>query len=167
MLRVYDEFLEDEKICALHDRSYRVHMSGLIYAAKNLTDGQLTEKAVKVIQAILEFQVKRYVVELVEAGLWVPAADGYEIKNFLEFNPRAATVKKERAMSRNRMRKMRDRRADVTPEHAGERSGEGDGERSGAVPYRSLPDLSKGFSLEPAGGQGEKPWHELELREIA
>lgn len=140
MLRIYDEFLEDEDITGLSHQAYRLHVSALVYCSRNLTDGEVTARAVKVLQAILGYTLRRFVVELVTAGLWVPAGDGWRVRNYLEFNPDADTVKKEKAAARDRMRDLRKRRAGSK-----ERSGERDGERSGAggsLPPQSLPDLS-------------------------
>ena len=140
MLRIYDEFLEDDVITGLMDRSYRLHVSALIYCSRNLTDGTVTEKAVKVLQAILEYPVKRHVTELVDAGLWVAHGGGYRIKNYLEFNPDAATVKREKAKARERMRKLREKRAG-SKSPSGERAPEHDDEQNGerALPPQSSP----------------------------
>lgn len=170
MLRIYDEFLEDETITSLKDRSYRLHVSALIYCSRNLTDGELTDRAVKVLQVILGYPVKRHVTELVEVEVWVPiATGGWLIRNYLEFNPDAATVKQERAKGRERMRKLREKRAG-SPERAGEGDGEGDGARDGAAPALTSPlNRPKGFSQTIAGGDAEKPsdFNVPDLREIA
>ena len=136
MLRIYDEFLEDETITGLMDRSYRLHVSALIYCSPNLTDGTVTEKAVKVLSAILDYPVKKHVAELIEAGVWVTDDGGYRIKNYLEFNPDAETVKQEKSKARERMRKLREKRAG-SKERAPEQNGERNGER--ALPPQSSP----------------------------
>lgn len=138
-LKIYDEFLEDDTILGLQDRSYRLHVSALIYCAKNLTDGEVNARGVKVLQILLGFQARKQITELVDAGLWVPDADGgFRIKNYLEFNPDAETVKAERKAARERMRKLRAKRARGD---SPERSPERDGERSPAVPDQAFPDL--------------------------
>jgi hypothetical protein len=172
MLRVYDEFLEDETITSLSHQAYRLHMSALIYCSRNLTDGVVTAKAVKVLQAILGFPQRRYILELVDAGVWV-AVDGtdFRIRNYLEFNPDAATVKRERAKARERMRKMRDKRAAPepaagSPERAGERSPERYGERYGAggsLQYQSSPVHAFGTALKAVPADDEKT---LEVRKL-
>lgn len=141
-LRILDEFLEDETIMALKHPAYRLHVSALIYCAKNLTDGEVSDRGLKVLQVLLGFPLRRHVVELVDANLWTTSTGGYEIRNFLEFNPAAATVKAERKKGRDRMRKMREKRA-LDGEHAPARDGARDGERSperdGAVPDQAFP----------------------------
>lgn len=135
MLKIYDEFLEDETVLGLSDRAYRLHVSALIYCSKNLTDGDVSERTVRVLQVLLGFTVRRHVEELVDAGLWLASdGGGFAVRNYLKFNPDADTVKAEREQARERMRKLRAKRAK-------ERSGERDGERSPAVPNQAVPDL--------------------------
>lgn len=111
-LKIADEFLEDETVVALSDRAYRLHVSVMVYCSRNLTDGLVTGKQLKVIQAILGFQVKRYVAELVASGLWLETDDGsYEVKNFLKYNPSSADVKKQRERNAERQRRHRDSNA--------------------------------------------------------
>src|SRR5207244_2495192 len=102
--------------------------------------------------------------ELVTAGIWVVLDDGWEIRNYLEFNPSAATVKKERAKNRERMRKMRDRQSS-DGERAGARDAERSGARDGALPSLALPlplkpnELSALTSYE--GGHGDESLKKL------
>lgn len=151
-LRMLDEFLEDEVIISLKHPSYRLHVSALIYCAKNLTNGEVTDRAVKVIQAILGFSVKRAVGELVEVGLWEETEGGYRIRNYLEFNPDAATVKAEKSRARDRMRKLREKRAGLkNKECDDERSGEQAEERAEHVTVqpRSVPNQAFEVQEEP------------------
>lgn len=136
MLRIYDEFLEDETILSLKALTYKLHVSSLIYCSRNLTDGVLTDRGVKVVQAILGYPLKRHVAELVAAGVWEQIDGGYRIRNYLEFNPDAETVKREKAQARERMRKLREKRASSASPTA-EGSGEQSGER--ALPPQSSP----------------------------
>lgn len=107
--RIDDAFLEDETILSLRHTTYRVHVSGIIYCSRNLTDGIVTDRAAKVIQAILGFNVRRAVAELEEAGLWVPVESGHRIKNYLKYNPSAEKVKEMRARNAERQQRHRDR----------------------------------------------------------
>lgn len=149
MLRIYDEFLEDDAINALSHTAYRLHVSALVYCSRNLTDGFVTEKALKVVQVILGFPAKKAVAELTKAGLWTPvgAGGGYQIRNYLEFNPDAATVKAEKAKGRERMRKLREKRANCAT---------GDGERDAArAPARDGERALQGVTLPPHTGPSQ------------
>lgn len=97
-LKIDDGFIENDKIAPLRDRTFRVHLAGLCYCARNLTDGHVSTKAAKVLTAILEFPVRRYLPELVDADLWRPdeSDDGHWINDYLIYNPDSVTVKRLR-----------------------------------------------------------------------
>jgi hypothetical protein len=181
-LKIGDEFLEDETIGELHDRTFRVHVKGLVYCARNNTDGHLSVRAVKVLQALLGYSIVKNVDELVRCKLWVPVLapvaisdgtvfdDGYSVKNFLKFNPTRLEVQEEREKSRARAKEGRAKAKAARDEKAAERSAVRSPERSAGrtgSPTRPDPKRSKGFSVGPAGGAGGQPWDFIQLREIA
>jgi hypothetical protein len=92
----------------------------LCYCGRNLTDGILDARAVRVVGAVLTAsRCARWVNELVERGLWVAHDDGtYEIKNYLDYNPSQASVKEERRKAKERMNKRRS--GERTPERTSE-----------------------------------------------
>lgn len=139
-LRIDDGFSEHEKVQELHDRAFRLHVVAMCYCARNLTDGYLAPKAVKVCGAIIGTAAKRWPAELVAADLWIPdGTGGFAIKDYLHYNPAAADVKKDRAGARERMRALREFRrssSERSDEHVGERSPEGSGSPS-PVPSQS------------------------------
>jgi hypothetical protein len=109
-LRIDDGFAENPKIAELADRTFRLHVVALCYCARNLTDGVVTTRALRVLAAIVGVaRIEKNVSQLVEAGLWTQSGDGYEINDYLEYNPSAAKVKEERAANAERQRRHRDR----------------------------------------------------------
>jgi hypothetical protein len=151
-LKIDDGFVENEKVDGVNDRSFRLHVAALCYCARNLTDGYLSAKGVKVVCAVVAGS-KRHVLALVAAGLWVPLEElgTYEIKNFLDYNPTADEVKEERRKARERMKALRTRRSE---ERAGERASERSPERSG-TPSRPVPLTKPSAVSEGANGAGE------------
>jgi hypothetical protein len=111
-LRIDDGFAENPKIADLADRTFRLHVVALCYCARNLTDGLVTARALRVLAAIVGVNtVAKNVSQLVDAGLWMPLDGGdYTIKDYLEYNPTAEKVKEERARNAARQRKHRDER---------------------------------------------------------
>lgn len=89
------DFPEHPKVTELHDRAFRFHVTALAYCARNLTDGHVSARGVKVVAAIVDTQPKRWTAELVAARLWRhdPAGDGFWIHNYLEYNPSQEEVK--------------------------------------------------------------------------
>ena len=114
-LRLDDGFCEHPKVDALSAESFKLHVAGLCYCARNLTDGRIPELAALRLTATAR---RKHVTELVESGLWRQVSDGYTIKNFLEFNPSKADVNRERELARERQRKARASRRDNSVSHA-------------------------------------------------
>lgn len=96
-LRIDDGFAENFKMQACGERARWMHVVALCYCSRNLTDGLLDGRAVKIVAAIVDRPCKTAVRELVAAGLWIDEGDGsYRINDFLEWNPDAETVKRLR-----------------------------------------------------------------------
>jgi hypothetical protein len=117
--RIDDSFPEHPKIQRISDKAYRLHVNALCYCNRNLTDGVLSTAAVRAQKTAIR-ATKRHVEELVDGALWGPLTGGYEIHDFLEWNPSAAVVKRKRAEARERMEAHRSRERSL--EHSGERS---------------------------------------------
>lgn len=90
-----ENFAENPKIAKLKHPAFRLHVAALGYCSRNLTDGHVAERAVKVLAAILEFPPKRHIVQLVAVGLWTADAndDGFWINDYLIYNFPADKVK--------------------------------------------------------------------------
>lgn len=107
--KIDDQFPEHEKVSGLSDRAFRLHVAALCYCARNLTDGALTAKAVKVVAAVIDMtRPARYVTELVNAGLWVCDGDDHRIHDYAEFNPTADEVREQRRQATERQRRWRE-----------------------------------------------------------
>lgn len=127
-LRVDDGFTEHPKIRGLSNDAFRLHITGLCYCARNLTDGLISRLALRSVGSNANLSRPGTTARtLVRAGLWHPEADGYRIHDYLAYNPAKADVDKERAAARERMQRRR------SGERYAERSGERTGERSGEV----------------------------------
>lgn len=95
-VKLDDGFPEHLKVQGLSDRAFRLHIMALCFCARNLTDGRLSGKDVRVLGAILDASVTRAVDDLVAVELWHRTATGYEINDYLEFNPSAEKVRGDR-----------------------------------------------------------------------
>lgn len=78
-----DQFTEHPKIDTLSDGAFRIHVAAICYANRHLTDGYL--EAARIQRLVPKYQ-KRFVTELVNAGLWEPAGGGYQIHDYLDWN---------------------------------------------------------------------------------
>jgi hypothetical protein len=98
-VKLDDGFAENEKVTGLTDRGFRLHVTALCYCGRNLTDGYVGPRTLKILAAILGWSnARRWVAELVNAGLWIADDDhdGHKIKDFTEYNPTAEEVKEGR-----------------------------------------------------------------------
>ncbi len=90
-LRLDDAFGDHPKIAGLSARAFKAHVLGLLYCARQRTDG--------FVPAALA-PTGRLLHELTTAGLWTATRRGYTIHDFLEYNPsRAETDARRHAKS--------------------------------------------------------------------
>ncbi|WP_136643822.1 hypothetical protein [Subtercola vilae] len=78
------------------------------WCAKYLTDGAVSDKAISRIGGD-----DTLAAELVAAGLWLVAAEGYEFKDWAEYQPLKVDVEAERAAAQERMRAVRAKKKGV------------------------------------------------------
>lgn len=158
--RLDDGFPENDKVENLTDRSFRLHVTAICYCARNLTDGFVSPKALKVCALIAgNGRPGRNVQELIDSGLWEEFEDGWLINDYLEYNPTAEDVKEER-------RKNRERQALYKARKKAENDALGNGDGN-ALPNGlgngapSRPVVTK--EHEPKAGIGKEGWEHLAL----
>lgn len=150
-LRIDDGFVEHERIEPLTDKAFRLHVTGMCLCARQLTDGFVSDKNVRVC-LLISGATRRNLHQLVAAGLWIPVdSDGansstnYTIRDYLDYNPSAEKVRADRAKAAERMRNVRGN----VPPHVRANFGRTSGERS-PTPSRPVPkDLKPSFLPTP------------------
>jgi len=102
-----DNFADHPKVAGLSDPAFRLHVAGICYAARHLTDGVLP--ADEVPRLVRRFK-RTAVTELVKAGMWCDAnGDGtYRIHDYLDWNLSRAQVLERRERARKNARKRWD-----------------------------------------------------------
>src|SRR5262245_26260420 len=105
-VRLDDGFYDNPKILAVGLAAAGLYAAALSYAARKLTDGFLPEVAVWMLTSGEEdgAELPKF---LVSHGLWTVVPGGYQIHDFLEYNPPASKVKSDRAAAKERMRAQR------------------------------------------------------------
>lgn len=78
------------------------------WCASYLTDGEITERAMTRLGGSASTAS-----ELVDAGLWVECADGFQFRDWEEYQPSKEQVQAERAASRARVQKWRAKKKGV------------------------------------------------------
>lgn len=93
-VKLDDGFTDHPKIDRAGPLAGWLYVCGLTYSARHLTDGFIPEGMVVRLSAITKPQTA--VEALVAAGLWEPIAGGYQIHDYLTYNPSAEKVRAER-----------------------------------------------------------------------
>lgn len=92
---VDENFPEHPKVDGLSDLAFRLHVSGICYCARHLTDGLIP--ADKVPRLVPRFR-KAALQELVDKGIWYwhESIETYEVHDYLDWNRSRAQVEAER-----------------------------------------------------------------------
>lgn len=132
-----DHFLSNGKIRAIGPEATLLYLAGLLHCARNLTDGRIRRHDLPLIaaeawtpQATLPALIHTLETpdDTTGAPLWDKADHGWIVHDYLDFNPPADRVKRERLAARERRKRSDERRAhlprtspppspDVTPPH--------------------------------------------------
>lgn len=172
-VKIDDGFAEHPKVQSVSERAFKLHVTALCYCARNLTDGVLDHRAVRVVAAIVDKPCNQAVRDLVAAGLWdeLGGDEGFVIRDYLEFNPSADEVKVLREKRRAAGQRGGRRSGQTRSVEAKAQASASSQKRSRGVEPRPLPvSTSKGFSHVAAGADPEmagKPWENFQLKEIA
>jgi hypothetical protein len=102
-LKIDDGFPENPKVQALSDRALRLHITAMCSCARRLTDGALSHLDVDVCRLVANRATAKHVEELEAVGLWHRTEGGWEINDYLDYNPPAERVKDERRKAAERM----------------------------------------------------------------
>lgn len=96
-LNLDDNFADHPKIDALSDAAFRLHVSGLLYCSKHLTDGYIPATRAPRLSPTYKDEVME---ELMHGRLWLPANYGYGIHDYLDWNRPRAEIEEERERKR-------------------------------------------------------------------
>jgi hypothetical protein len=92
-VRLEDDMPDHPKVIGLSNGAFRVFVEALCYANRYLTDGQVPA-------TVIPTRRRRYVTELLDAGLWSKNGEGYTIHDYLEYQPSrsaASTAQQKRS----------------------------------------------------------------------
>lgn len=91
-LNLDDGFPDHRKVDALSHGAFRLHTSGLCYCARELTDGHIPDHRV---ERLMRNYRATFLAELLAAAMWLPAHDGYDLHDYLDWNkPRSWWIEK-------------------------------------------------------------------------
>lgn len=85
-VRVDDDMPDSPKIVPLSDAGFRAYVTAICYASRNLTDGFIPYKKAR------EFAGRGRVLQELVPGLWEVCEGGFNIHDYLIYNPTRAEV---------------------------------------------------------------------------
>lgn len=109
-VRIESGFLRHRKIIDLPINAKMLFLAGLCYSAENGTDGFVSHSALRIISA--ETRVApRYAADLHRAGLWHKQADGWDIHDYLVYQPSAEQERQRRQVTADRVKSWREKKS--------------------------------------------------------
>lgn len=117
-VKLDDQFTDHPKIAQAGALAGWLYVCGLTYSARYLTDGFVPAAQVRRLADV--DNAETLAARLVAAGLWEPAPGGYQIHDYLDYQPSGEAVRKERAASNARVAEWRTKKRE-------ERNGQSNG----------------------------------------
>lgn len=90
-VKMDDSFPDHPKIAALSDRAFRLHVSAMCLCARSMTDGHVPSAWMKRLGT-----TTKLIAELRDHKLWDDAEGGFQIHDFLKYNPSREQVENRR-----------------------------------------------------------------------
>lgn len=116
-VRFDDQFPLHRKVKGLSDGAFRLHTETIFWCARNMTDGFVPAEDIPSITAVR--RPHKFIPELVRRGGWVERADGWQIHDYLDWQPSRAKIEHKQETKANRQsrwlarRKGKDRDASI------------------------------------------------------
>ena len=117
--KIDDQFSEHPKVIEAGPLAGWLYVRGLCYAAKYLTDGFISDAQAQQL-SLFAGSSPELLQKLVDCSLWERVNGGYQIHDYLDYNPTAESVKAEREAAKARMQAKRSKKgvfAGSSPEH--------------------------------------------------
>ena len=93
-VKLDDGFPDHPKALGLSDAAFRAYIEGLCYSARFLTDGLL------LLPIARRFANAKALSQLADASLWEAVSTGWQIHDYLAYNPSREKVLAEREAAR-------------------------------------------------------------------
>ena len=176
-----DEILDNPKIVNAGVFGFALHIAGIAWCARNLTDGKIPAAKVRALLMLDRVNIDTanplalidgprsmsgdegldallVADHLVACGLWRTIAGGYEINDYLDYNPSREKVLAERARGAKRAKESHERKvfAKSSPEDAPKLRGDFAPSSDGPDPDPDPEEISHTRAAAPAGPQGAR-----------
>jgi hypothetical protein len=156
-VKLDDGFFRNPKTIAAGPQATLLYLAGLCYCQAGLTDGVIASDAMGLLAAEARVPDWEPIADrLVAIGLWERRSGGYQVHDYLEYNPPAEQVKRDREAAAERMRRLR---SGEPPANNSPRSPEvrPNISRSSPSPAHSRPSPTPPPVQAPAGDEDDAP----------
>ena len=99
-VRLSDTFADDPRLEEAGPEAFVVHVAGLCYCARQLTDGRIPARAAHRLWSVRD--IGSAIEALVKVGVWTATDGGYAIAGYLDEQPDTATVRHQQDLKRAR-----------------------------------------------------------------
>jgi len=147
-VRLDDTFADDPLLDSAGDAAAWLHVAGLCYSNRNLTDGFIPEDRMRRLTGGPDPAAAA--AQLVALGLWQLEAGGYRIVHHLEHQPTAEDVRRERKLKSARQARWRRGRVDASTDASQDASVDG-------APTRPVKAGRPRARAEPGRARAAKP----------
>jgi hypothetical protein len=107
-VKLDDTFPRHPKVWGLSHGAFHLHVAALCHCGQYLTDGMVEEG---IVRTLVSAYRTSFVRELCVAGLWIKRECGYEIRDYLDYNPTKEKVLAERDAAAERKAKWKAKNA--------------------------------------------------------
>ena len=147
-VKLHDGFPEHPKLEAAGDLAGWLFVCALCYCNRAETDGFVPDGRVAKLTGLK--QPERLAERLVEVGLFDRAEGGYEIHDYLEFQPSASDLKRQRDQKAERMARWRAKRRNGDAPVEGDVDASTPASRDAGVTLSPTPTPKEGGSNDPS-----------------
>jgi hypothetical protein len=143
------------KVRALSDAAFRLYICAICWSSLNITDGHIPADQLRYLSDVR--RVRQCADQLVQVGLWETADDGWRIHDYLEYQPSAEKVARERALKRQRQERWRaggDASTDASPDPPVDASRDTSRDASSRARTHPIPSHGGSVGNHPADRNG-------------
>lgn len=109
-VRIDDNFADHPKVIGLSDSAFRLFITGLCYANRQLTDGLIPYQ---IVNAWVGDNIEKPSDELEDQELWERSDKGFLIRSYSEYQPTKEKVQKKREEAKERLRRYREKQGNA------------------------------------------------------
>lgn len=99
-VKLDDLFPEHPKVQRAGQAAAWLHVAGICYSSRYLTDGIVPDAALAGLGQYGRGRARKLADVLVEAGLWERVNGGYQVHDYLDFQPSRQKVEQQREVKR-------------------------------------------------------------------